>query len=45
MIGKATKSFTPLNIRREQIWCDVFHLHNILTPPAPKAMMGSKQRR
>lgn len=42
-VGKVTDNFTPLNTCREHIWCEVLHLHNILTSLAPKAnVMGPK---
>lgn len=42
-VGKTVESFTPLNTRREQIWHEIIHLHNIHMPLAPKTdMMGPK---
>lgn len=34
--GKVLESFKPLNTRRENIWREAFHLHDIHMPPTPK---------
>ena len=41
--GKVIESFTPLNTHQEHIWREVFHLHNILTPPSSRSeIMGNE---
>lgn len=35
--GKVVEIFTPLNTHREKIRREVFHLHDMHTPPSPKA--------
>lgn len=43
---KTEQSFTHLNTRYEQIFHEVLHLHNILTPPPPKTdVMGPEPRK
>lgn len=43
---KSTKSFTSVNTHRDQIWQEVFHMHNISQPLSPKIyVMGPKPTR
>lgn len=35
------ESLTPLNTRREKIWCEVFNTDDIPLPPASKSDISS----